>query len=206
MAIINEVELNKKFESLAKSKRYTNFMWGAANTRTIAAKNALLDELDENIVIQEIVSSSKDPSISNSEIVSKGNLTAFLGLEAGQGEGQINGLKTVINANISTSSEAKVKWTKNKATYSFVVKTPTQTSMESVTPVGWTTKSWIPIIENGISSTLRKFIFWSEGFGAKSNSRSGTGLQTKGDVANVAELTPTPFIKQLFIDFKAKFE
>ena len=206
MAILNTVEINKKFESLAKSKRYTDFMWNAANTRTIAARNALLDEMDENIVIQEIVSSSKDPSISSSEIVSKGNLTAFLGLEPGQGESQVVELKTVIKNNISTSKTAQVKWAQNKATYSFPVKVPSQTSMEEVTPVGWTSKSWIPIIEEGISSTLKKFIFWSEGFGEKSNSRSGTGLQSKGDVSNVAELTPTPFIKKLFIDFKAKFE
>lgn len=202
-AILNQIELRKKFESLAKSKSFVGFAYNAANTRLNAAKNELLENFDEHIVTKEIIESSKNPSVSDSSIISKGNLTAAFGLNPGQGESQIQELRDVLQNEIVMKNNPDIVLNNNKAIYSFKIKLPTKASLEKTTSLEWTSKSWLSIIEEGVSSTLKKFIFWADRF--KSGSRSTTGLQSKGNVSNVAELTPTPYLTKLFNKFKERF-
>ncbi len=203
MAIINTIAINKKLQNAAQTNRYVGLMKSAANTKLVFAKNELIDEFNCNEVVKEMVDSSLEPSISKSSIVSKGNLTSFIGLAPGQGAEQVKKMETILkNETRMSDSPPQIELKNNRVLYHFKVKLPSQASLEEVTPVGWTTKSWISIIENGISNTLKRFIFWSEGFGT---GRSGTGLQSKGKVSNVAELKPTPFLETIFNKFRDRF-
>ena len=203
MAILNTITMKKKLENLAQSKRYVGLMKSAANTRLVTAKNDLLEEFDDNIVVKEIIESSKNPSITESEIVSKGNITSYIGLSPGQGQEQMTEVKSLLKNGIYTGDNVKIEINGNKVNYHFPVKVPPRTEIEDICKTEWTSNSWVNIIERGVSVTLKKFIFWAEGF--RDRSRSGTGLQSKGKVNNVATLTPTPFITKLLNDFKEKF-
>lgn len=203
-AILNEIAMRKKLQTMAQAKSAQNFIYNAANTRLVFAKDELLEDFDNNEVIQEIKSSSNSPSDKESAVVSKGNLTAFLGLFPGEGNAQVQDLRDAIKNGINMPNAAQIELDKNKVTYSFKIKIPSKASLYSICKLNWTSKSWIEIIESGISATLRKFIFWSKGF--KRGSRSGTGLQSKGRVQNIAELTPTKFISTLFDNFRNRFE
>lgn len=203
-AILNEIVLKKQIEKLSQGKSFQKFAYNAANTRLVAAKNQLLEDFDDDEVIKEMIESSKNPAITTSEIVSKGNLTAFLGLYPGQGASQVQELRNMLKYGISMDVNAKIEFSKNKVSYSFKVRLPTKKDMNEKAELGdWTSKSWIEIIENGVSKTVNKFIFWSEGF--KSGSKSGTGLQTSGKVTSPAQLTPTPFMSRILDIFREKF-
>lgn len=204
MAIFNSIEFNKKLQTAAKAKKFQAFAYNAANTRLVAAKQELLKEFDNNEVIKELIESSNDPSIQDSAIVSKGNITAALGLKPGEATNQIKDIRKQISNGTKMDDKAKINVARDSVLYSFKVKMPIEEDIYAKAKLYWTSKSWIEIIESGISPTLQKFIFWWEGFNTK-KSKSGTGLQTKGNVENVAELTPTPFISKLLDSFRARF-
>jgi len=206
-AVLNTISFNKKLENLTKSKSFIAFARNAAETRTNAAKENLIESLMEEPVIKEIQEASKDPSIQNSEFVSKGNLVAALGFH--QGSDPAGELAEYLEENIyQKESSPKINWSPNKTQYSFSINYPSKNqinehfSSDAESKLEWTNRSWIDIIENGISNALKKYIFWSEGFKPEGISRSTTGLQSKGSVKNVATLTPSKFLTKLLDNFK----
>jgi hypothetical protein len=201
-AILNAITINKKLQTLAQSKRFEAFARNAANLRFVTAKQQMLENYDEDPVIKELKDSSEDPSITESEVVSKGNLTAFLGFYPGEHPEQK--LRDFIKANTIMQPKAQIEVLKSKINYSFKIKLPSDTAINQNFPTHWSSRSWVRIIEEGLSNTVQRFIFWSEGF--RSKSRSTTGLQTKGKPTNIAELTPTPFLTRIFDIFRDRFQ
>lgn len=206
-AILNQIEFKKKLDGVVQSKQMIGLAKSAANTRAVFAKQAALEEFDDNIVIKELKESVANPSITNSSIISKGNLAAGLGFY--KGDNPTEQLRNFISQNLSIANETpKITIGKSTVTYSFRVHMPSKADLdEHFSTLEWTNRSWIDIIENGISQALKKYIFWSEGFGDKSGSRSTTGLQYKGkgEISNVATLKPTKFITEILKKFKEKF-
>jgi hypothetical protein len=199
--IINEVSIRKKFVDVAKAPRMTGFMRNAANTRFQIARQVMLEEFDSNEITDEL---KQNPSEPGSSLVSKGNLVSFLGLEDGKTE--VANVREFIRENTDMSDEAKISVQGNKINFGFKVSVPSKTQVFEAFPApdGYSSKSWLEIIETGIGSAT-KYIFWSLGFDTPA-SRSGTGLQSKGNVKNVAKFTPKPYISTILEKFFNKFK
>lgn len=199
-AYINEVSISKKFVNAAKKDKYVNFMRSAANTRFQFARQLMLEELDSHPVTKELQQSPSEPG---SAQVSKGNLVSFLGLSDGASE--VANVREYLRKNTELGSEVKITEERKNINYSFKVEVPSKTQVFEAFPApdSYSSKSWLEIIEKGIGSAAQ-YIFWSLGFNTV-KSRSGTGLQSKGEVKNVASLKTRPYISEILDNFRKKF-
>jgi hypothetical protein len=206
--VINTISIKKKLnESVASSKRFQGLAKNAANTRFVFALKGLEEDIDNSEVSKQVVAACENPAITQSEIISKGNIAAAIGFY--EGAEPIENLKEVLKESISMDEKPKVSIDNNKVNFAFRVRVPSKKEIySSVDDFGiaeWTNRSWLDMIENGITY-LAKYIFWSEGFKTE-NSRSGTGLQSKGDVKNKAEFTPQKnYLKDILDKFIARFK
>ena len=204
---INTISIKKKLnQSVANSKKLEGFARVTANTRFIFALKQLEKDIDESEVSKEVVAACDNPAITQKDIISKGNIASAIGFY--EGAKPIENLKEVILDSVSMESKAKINIEDGRVNFGFKVKIPSKKQIySSVDDFGikeWTNRSWIDMIENGITY-LAKYIFWSEGFNSE-NSRSGTGLQSKGDVKNQASFTPQKnYLKDIFDKFIARF-
>ena len=165
-----------------------------------------MEDFDDHIVTEELKEAENNPSVSDSSLISKGNLFAAIGFE--KGDKPTEDLRNFLKNNIQIQkTPSKIQTTKTKVSFFFKIKMPSKLDLNEnfPTPDRWTSRSWIDIIENGFSQSLRKFIFKSESFPKGSNSRSTTGLQSKGKVSNIANFEPIKYISEIFENFKKKF-
>lgn len=205
---INEISIKAKLQNAIQGKRFEPFIRNAANTRFVFARADLMEDIDESKVSKDIIEACNDPSTTQEDIISKGNVAAAIGFY--KGAEPIEDLKQFLFNNIRMSDKAKITLQKSRVNFAFKIIIPSKTEIyqklpKDVGPNEWTTRSWLDMIENGIPY-LAKYIFWSEGF-KNSNSRSGTGLQTKGQIQNKAVFTPQEnYLSDIFDRFKEKFE
>ncbi len=204
---INTISITKKLnQTVANSKKFEGLARSAAETRLTFAKFSLMKDIDESTVSKDIVAACQNPSITQKDIISKGNIASAIGFN--QGAEPIEDLKEVLSEGIGMNDKAKITISPKKVNFAYKVNIPTKRELYSILDghgtEEWTSRSWLEMIENGISQ-LAKYIFWSEGFNT-SNSRSGTGLQSKGDVRNEAKFTPQKnYLNDIFAKFKARF-
>lgn len=199
--LINEISIKKKFITAASAPNRVAFFRNSANARVVAAKESLLSDFDNNEATIELQGS---PSDRDSKFVNKGNLISFLGLP--DGPGVVAEVREYLRENISMGKDAKISVKGNKINFEFKVKVPSKTQVFEAfpSPDGYSSKSFLEIIEKGIGSAAQ-FIFWSLGFNT-AVSRSGTGLQSKGSVKNPGVLKTKPYISEILEKFINRFK
>ena len=202
---INEVSIRQKFVKAAQAPKFTNFMHSAANTRFVIAREVMLEDFDKHEVTQELKGSPKSRT---SKFLSKGNLIAFLGLS--NPKELLASVRNFLRTNTNMSDKAKISIAGNRINYGFKVTVPSKSQVFEAFPApdDYSSRSWLEIIEKGINSIIW-YVFWSKGFGPKSNSRSGTGLEIEGaNIKNVAKYTPPEdsYISGLIEKFISKFK
>lgn len=201
---INEVSIRKKFLDVAKAPKMQGFMRSAANTRFQIARQIMLEDFDKHEVTQELKGSAKSRT---SKFLSKGNLIAFLGLS--NPKELLASVRNFLRTNTNMSDKAKISTQGNKINFGFRVSVPSKTQVFEAFPApdNYSSRSWLEIIEKGINSIIW-YVFWSKGFGPKSNSRSGTGLEIPGaNIKNVGVYTPPEsYISGLIEKFISKFK
>ena len=80
-----------------------------------------------------------------------------------------------------------LKVDKTRFLIEFPIDVPTVQEIYSVTPLSWTTKSWVKGIERGITNYTNTIFKKSE------NSRSGVAIQSKQNIGFI-KFRPTPYI------------
>ncbi len=207
MAIVNQINLTKKLQTTLQAKKFVGFVQNAANTRFVAAKQNMLEELAEHPVSKEIEEACANPAITQSDLISKGNIASAMGFFKGSNPVEV--LSLYLKNNTTMDSSPKITLQSNKVVYNFPIITPSKEELYQSFPAPgqWTTRSWLDMIENGISF-LSKYIFQSKGFKKVGNaSRSTTGLQLKrGNVSNEASFNPKLYITEILNNFKAYFK
>ena len=90
------------------------------------------------------------------------------------------------------------KVSKNVFTVEFDVLLPTDEQLYSLTPLPWTTKSWIKGVEKGITNYTQTVFQERKGRGTlfDSHSRSGVAIQVKRQV-NFVKFSSTPYITSI---------
>ena len=161
-------------------------------------KAALLKEFDQHPVTTEL---NAGPDAKNSKFVSTktgGNLYSVLGFVNGITPAQ--DLRYDLENGISKGQVTKVQNTKNKFLYNLEVRIPTIGELKRRTQLlKWTTRSFIDVIENGISN-FRRYMFDNGRF--RNVSRSGTGIQIKHDIKGRSDIGPIQYISKLIKDFQ----
>ena len=82
------------------------------------------------------------------------------------------------------------KASKTSLIYSFDILYPTKTQIYAITPLAWTSKSWVKGVEKGITNYTQTVFKKSE------NSRSVVALQTDRKIRFI-RFSPTPYVTQM---------
>lgn len=204
--ITNEVSIRSKIVSAAKKRQYVGLARSAANTRMVFAREQLLKDFDSHEVTKELL---QDPSKEGSALVSKGNLVSFIGFEDASLE--VGKVRDFLRENTELGNGVKISNDKSKIYYEFPVRYPSKTQLNEITPTpdGWSSKSWIELIETGISNAA-SYIFSKVGF-SFGGSRSGFGLQIKDRSGRARQtkaggsFTPQKYISEILDNFKSRF-
>lgn len=197
-AILNEISIRKKLVAASTTRKQVNFYRNAALTRFNQAKNDMLTDFDEHVVTQELL---QDPSEEGSELVSKGNLVSFLGLEDGSLE--VGKIREHLRQNIELgdANDAEITEGRDKVSIGFPVYYPDTKELNQITEIEWTDKGLIDLIERGISNA-QSYVFRSLGL---PGSRSGFGLQRENPTKSGGTFTPKKWLSEIIAGFKAKF-
>tara|TARA_R100000664_G_C2724615_1_gene116944 strand:- start:223 stop:843 length:621 start_codon:yes stop_codon:yes gene_type:complete len=187
--------LLKKYD-LKGSKSLINAAYRQAMNKAKEVKKEAMDEFKKHPVTQEV---KKGPVGNSSPLLGgSGNFFGFLGFE--KESEPIKILTQALDSSFMVNKQsAKIlKVQKTTFTIEFDIQVPTTTEIYSITPLPWTTKSWVQGVEKGITNYTKTVFRPRKGVGFlyEQNSRSGVALQTKRDV-NFIRFTPTPYITEI---------
>lgn len=189
MAKTKKLRITQKMrkEIFAKSQALQNLAYGAAKQKSDRLRRDLLREFDNHPVTKEI---EQGPSGTSSLLGGRGNFFGFLGFNSGDKPIEI--LRDSLNDQFKIlSKKGKVKKaSKTSLIYSFDILYPTKTQIYAITPLAWTSKSWVKGVEKGITNYTQTVFKESE------NSRSGVALQTDRKIGFI-RFSPTPYVTQM---------
>ena len=129
----------------------------------------------------------------------RGNFFGFLGFH--QGDQPVQIIRGIFEDHIKIRN-TKVKLKKVSATsfvWEFDIDVPSKTEIYAVTPMTWSSKSWVKGVERGITNYTKTVFRDSE------RSRSGIALQSKQNVGFIT-FTPTPYISALLDKLKKQLK
>ena len=189
MAKTKKLRITQKMrkEIFAKSQALQNLAYGAAKQKSDRLRRDLLREFDNHPVTKEI---EQGPSGTSSLLGGRGNFFGFLGFNSGDKPIEI--LRDSLNDQFKIlSKKGKVKKaSKTSLIYSFDILYPTKTQIYAITPLAWTSKSWVKGVEKCITNYTQTVFKKSE------NSRSGVALQTDRKIGFI-RFSPTPYVTQM---------
>jgi len=178
------------------SKRFQQLAYKLAKERAAKIKKEVIEDFNNHPVTKEI---AQGPTGMSSHLLGgNGNLFGFLGFEKGSKPVMI--LREVLRNSFEVNRQ-KMRVTslkKNVFTVEFDVSIPTDQQIDSVTPLPWTTKSWVKGVEKGITNYSKTIFQPRKGVGSlyQTHSRSGVALQTDRSI-NFIKFTPTPYITEI---------
>jgi hypothetical protein len=188
---LNIKQLLKK--KLSNSKALKNLAYGAAKKKMDGLQNTALKQLDQHPVTLEL---EKGTSGMNSSLLGgRGNFFGFLGFREGQQPVEI--IRDAFKDHIKIRSQ-KPKLKKVSATsftWEFDIDIPSKTEIYGVTPMAWSSRSWVKGVERGVTNYTKTI------FTESSESRSGIALQSKQNV-NFITYSPTPYITSILDNLK----
>ena len=184
-------------KKIANSKTLQNIAYGAALKKVNKLKKELLAELDNHPVTKEI---EKGVSGMNSSLMGGyGNFFAFLGFRQSSKPVEIirRGFQELINIQkrpkLTKANEKNLQW-------DFPINYPSIVEIYGVTPLPWTSQSWVRGVEKGIGN------FTNTIFGRNEDSRSGFAIQGGKSVSTYVNFSSTPYITPMLQKFKRRLK
>jgi hypothetical protein len=178
------------------SKRFQQLAYKLAKERAAKIKKEVIEDFNNHPVTKEVAQGPK--GMSSHLLGGSGNLFGFLGFEQGSKPVMIlrEALRNSFEVNRQKMRVTSLK--KNVFTVEFDVSIPTDQQIDSVTPLPWTTKSWVKGVEKGITNYSKTIFQPRKGVGSlyQTHSRSGVALQTDRSI-NFIKFTPTPYITEI---------
>jgi hypothetical protein len=188
---LNIKQLLKK--KLSNSKALKNLAYGAAKKKMDGLQNTALKQLDQHPVTLEL---EKGTSGMNSSLLGgRGNFFGFLGFREGQQPVEI--IRDAFKDHIKIRSRNPKLKNVSATSYiwEFDIDIPSKTEIYGVTPMAWSSRSWVKGVERGITNYTKTI------FTDSSESRSGIALQSKQNV-NFITYSPTPYITSILDNLK----
>ena len=184
-------------KTVTNSKSMRNLAYGTALKKINKLKKELLVELDNHPVTQEIEQgvSGMDSSL----LGGYGNFFAFLGFR--QSAKPVEIIRQAFDSFINIQKTPKLrKSTGTVLEWNFPINYPSLTEIYGVTPLPWTTQSWVKGVEKGIGN------FTNTIFGRSENSRSGFAIQGGKSSSTYINFSPTPYITPMLMKFKRRLK
>lgn len=189
MASINIQYL--KADILRSKNQFAGLAKGAATSKVNAAKIALIEDLEDHVVTQEL----KQGPFSDGKILEEGNLYAFIGFN--NGTDPVEPLKELLVNTIAIKNPSS-NFPAARLQFDFPVVEPTAKQIATATPMpNWASGSWVTRVERGVKG-LESFLY-----GMFRTSRSGGGIQIKGKVRN-DRFTGIPYLTPLLTKFRLR--
>lgn len=189
MAVKGKISLKQLLKKeFANSKVFQNLAYGAVKKKADALKKKTMAEFDKHEVTKEL---ERGTSGRNSLLLGgRGNFFGFLGFN--QGERPVEIVRNVLEQRIGlVSNKGKLKKvTKTTFQWDFDINIPSKEDIYSVTPMPWSSKSWVKGVEGGITNYTQTI------FKDTKRSRSGIALQTQRNIGFIT-FSPTPYITAL---------
>lgn len=192
---LNIKQLLKK--NLSNSKVLQNLAYGAAKKKTERLKKEALQEFEKHIVTKEI---ERGPSGGGSSLLGgRGNFFGFLGFNQGQQPLEI--IRDAFQSHIKVrNTKGRLKKVSDTSfLWEFDVDIPTQREIYAVTPMEWSSRSWVKGVEGGITNYAKTIFKDSE------RSRSGVALQTSRNIGFIT-FRPTPYITPILDKLKKELK
>lgn len=183
---LNIKQLLKK--NYSNSKVFQNLAYGTAKKKTDALKKEALREFDQHEVTKELEQGTS--GMNSSLLGGRGNFFGFLGFNKGDQPVQI--IRSILEDHIKIRN-TKGKLKKVSATsfqWEFDIDIPSKAEIYAVTPMAWSSRSWVKGVERGVTNYTKTVFRDSE------QSRSGIALQSKQNIGFIT-FKRTPYITAL---------
>ncbi len=192
---LNIKQLLKK--NLSNSKVLQNLAYGAAKKKTERLKKEALQEFEKHIVTKEI---ERGPSGGGSSLLGgRGNFFGFLGFNQGQQPLEIIRDAFQSHIKVRNTKGKLIKTSDTSFLWEFDVDIPTQREIYTVTPMEWSSRSWVKGVEGGITNYAKTIFKDSE------RSRSGVAQQTSQNIGFIT-FRPTPYITPILDKLKKELK
>jgi len=175
---------------LRKSTEYVKEVNSIINREFLFIKNKFISKFNNHPVTVEIEAGPNSSNTSRT-LSKKGNLFSFIGFE--KGDRPIAPIRSLFKEIFINKVVVK-----KDGSVDTVVYYPKAEEYFAVTPLPWANgRSWADGIEKGISGLG---FYLNE---KNANSRSGTGIQTKGELSKTS-FQPTDYLRKLIKDFEVE--
>ena len=183
---------------LKGSKSLQRAAYRAAVEKAEKIKKEAIDELNKHKVTTEI---EAGPNVNNSSLLGgRGSLFGFLGFQKSAQPVTIlrEAFTNMFTVNKNKGKVKKVS--KRRFTLEYEIKNvPSIVDIYKITPLPWTSKSWVKGIERGITNYTQTV------FKDSQNSRSGVAVQTNKQI-NFIRFSPVPYVSEILKNAKKKFK
>ena len=185
---LNLNDLLKKYD-FKGSKSLQRAAYNAAVKKADKIRKEALSELDQHAVTKEIEAGPN--AMGSSLLGGRGSLFGFLGFDKGSQPVEIlrSAFDRMFTVDRNQGVLKKISGTRFSLEYR-VSNVPSITEMYAITPLAWTSKSWVKGVEKGITNYTQTVFKKSE------NSRSGVALQTDRKIGFI-RFSPTPYVTQM---------
>jgi hypothetical protein len=198
MAVKGKLSIKQLLKrNYTNSKVLQNLAYGAAKKKAEGLRNATLKEFDQHEVTKEL---EKGTSGMNSSLLGgRGNFFGFLGFH--QGDRPVQIIRNILEDHIKIRNrKGKLKKVSQASfLWEFDIDIPSKTEIYAVTPMPWSTKSWVKGVEKGVTNYAKTIFRESE------RSRSGIALQGKRNIGFIT-FRPTPYITNLLEKLKKQIK
>ena len=189
MAVRGKITIDQVTKrAFSNSKVFQNLAYGAVKKKTEALKKKTVDEFNKHEVTEEL---ERGTSGNNSLLLGgRGNFFGFLGFN--RGERPIEIVRDTLERQIFLKSKKGrlKKITPTTFQWDFDINIPSKEDIYLVTPMAWSSKSWVKGVEKGITNAVKTI------FRESDRSRSGVAIQSKQNVGFVT-FSPTPYVTAL---------
>lgn len=197
MAVKRKIDLNKILKNIdyKASKGLQKKAFDVADAKANKLQKEALTAFNNHPVTQEIEQGSS--GMNSSLLGGKGNFFGFLGFRQGQRPLQI--IREAFTHHIKVNPrKGRLKKISSKVfTFEYEVNIPSPQEIYAVTPMPWSSRSWVKGVEKGINNYTKTIFRDSE------KSRSGIALQSNRNIGFIT-FSPTPYISKLLEDLRRK--
>jgi len=198
MAVKGKLSIKQLLKkNYTNSKVLQNLAYGAAKKKAEGLRNTALKEFDQHEVTKEL---EKGTSGMNSSLLGgRGNFFGFLGFH--QGDQPVQIIRNILEDHIKVrNTKGKLKKVSQTSfLWEFDIDIPSKTEIYAVTPMPWSSKSWVKGVERGVTNYAKTVFRDSE------RSRSGIALQSKRNIGFIT-FRPTPYITALLDKLKKQLK
>ena len=197
MAAKNKIDLNKLLKNInyKASKELQKKAFDTADVKARKLQKEALAAFNSHPVTQEIEQGSS--GMSSSLLGGRGNFFGFLGFRQGQRPLQIIREAFTHHIKVNPRKGRLKKISKKVFTFEYEIAIPSPQEIYAVTPMPWSSRSWVKGVEKGISNYTKTVFRESE------QSRSGIALQSDQNIGFIT-FSPTPYISKLLEDLRRK--